>query len=341
MLSKKKISMQKIADELKISKVTVSKALNGKEGVGEELKKRIFDIAEKNNYMLPSYGHRKVKKIGVIINDRFISLANEGIHYMSMYEEIMAELRKLSCICVLLTPHSKTIESDFRVLFKNNVFDGIILLGILDKDVRKRIEMVNIPKVYVDIYDESYFSNSVVMESIYSTYELTKYLMSMGHRDIGFIGTVGATTSITDRYLGYIRALKEGDIPINEQWILDDRTKEGKAKDIMLPKKMPTAFVSNCDETSIRLIKVLNEAGLKVPDDVSIVSFDNDIYSKISIPKLTTVAIDLKSIGRVTANKMVQAIENINEQSIQSFTKVHRIQGKIIYRDSVKNISLI
>ncbi len=335
MNGKKKVSMQKIADELKISKVTVSKALNGKDGVGEELKRQIFDVAEKYNYTLPDYGLRKVKKIGVIMSDRFTSLNDAGMFYMSMYEKILKELRLFSCTCALLTPNIKTMDNDLKILEQENVFDGIILLGILDGAVRKKIELIEIPKVYVDLYDETLTYDSVVMESIYSTYEITKYLISQGHREIGFVGTIGSTTSINDRYLGYMRALIEEKIFPKEEWNIEDRSKNGECIDIVLPEKLPTAYFSNCDETSLRLIKALKENGIKVPDDVSVASFDNDMHAEICVPKLTTVAVDLKNIGRVAASKIIECMETQNKSS----GKVYRIPGKIIYRDSIKKIN--
>ncbi len=334
MANKEKVSMQKIADELNISKVTVSKALTGKGGVSEELKQQIIDLAEKYNYTLRDYGQRKVRKVGVIMSARFTSMSDSGRFYMSMYESILSELRKVACTCVMITPHIETIENDLKILEQDKLFDGLILLGILDEEVRKKVEKIEIPKVYVDIYDESGKYDSVVMESIYSTYELTKYLISMGHRDIGFVGTIGATTSITDRYLGYLRALIEEEIDVKSEWIVNDRTKKGKSIELKLPEVLPTAFVTNCDETAMFLIKALADIGVNVPNDVSIASFDNDIYAGICVPNLTTLAVDLKNIGKVTASKMIQCIESPSKNS----AKVHRISGEIIYRDSVKKL---
>lgn len=334
MATKKKISMQQIADELNISKVTVSKALNDKEGVSEELKKQILDIAEKNNYMLRDYGQRKVRKVGVIISDRFSSMSDSGMFYMKMYEKILSELRAVSCTCVMITPHIQTLDSDLKIIEQERLFDGIILLGILGDEIRKRIEKIDIPKVYVDVYDETNNYDSVVMESIYSTYEITKYLISMGHRKIGFVGTIGVTTSITDRYLGYARALIEEHIEIKNEWLIDDRNKNGDSIELVLPKKLPTAFVSNCDETAMILVKTLSERGLRVPEDISIASYDNDIFAELCVPNLTTVAVDFKNIGKVTAEKMIQSMESPSKNS----SKVHRIPGKIIFRDSVNKI---
>lgn len=331
---KKKVSMQRIADELGISKVTVSKALNHKEGVSEELKEKIFEKAESYGYMLPDYGQRRTMKVAIIMSDRFASAADSGKFYMGMYENIVFELRKALCSSIMLSTGSSTVDVDLETITKQELVDGIILLGILDKGVREKVDRIHLPKVYVDIYDRSHRSDSVISENIYSTYELTEYLIRMGHHDIGFVGTIGATTSITDRYLGYQRAMLEKRLPLKEEWLLLDRNLEGEAVLLSLPEHMPTAFVCNCDETAYRLVRALKDQGYRVPEDISIVSFDNDIYAELCEPKLTTVEVNLEQIGKVTAKRMIRSFENPKREAGEVF----RIPGKSIFRDSVKNL---
>lgn len=336
MAGKNSVSMQDIADALGVSKVTVSKALNGKDGVGEEKKEKILQIAEQFGYTLPDYGQRKTKKVGIIMSDRFNS-GDAGKFYMGMFSKIISELRKANCSGVMITPDKESLENDMEMIEHPGLFDGLIFLGILDSTVRERIDKVTLPKVYVDIYDETHKSDSVVTENIYSTYELTTYLMKKGHTKIGFVGTVGATTSISDRYLGYLRAMLERGLTPEQRWQIPDRSKEGYAIDLKLPNELPTAFVCNCDETAFRLVKTLNAQGLKVPEDVSIASFDNDIYSEFCEPKLTTVAVNTEEIGKVAARRMVRYMENPTKRGGEVF----RVPGKIIFRGSVKDLNEI
>ena len=93
MAERKSVSMQDLADKLGISKVTVSKALNGKDGVGEELKEKIFALARESGYVLPDYGKRKSKKVGIIMSPRFSS-GDEGKFYMAMYERSSTSCRE-------------------------------------------------------------------------------------------------------------------------------------------------------------------------------------------------------------------------------------------------------
>ncbi|MED9932654.1 MAG: LacI family DNA-binding transcriptional regulator, partial [Catenibacillus sp.] len=271
MAVKNTVSMQDIADELGVSKVTVSKALNGKDGVSEEMKERILQKAEQYGYILPDYGQRKAKKVAIIMSDRFNS-GDAGRFYMGMYGAIMNELRRANCSGMMITPNIDSLDRDMETIEMPGFFDGLIFLGILEKDVRQRIARVPLPKVFVDVYDEKHHSDSVVTENIYSTYELTSYLIGKGHKDIGFVGTIGTTTSINDRYLGYFRAMLEQGMKPDKIWLISDRSEAGQAIVLKLPEKLPTAFVCNCDETAFRLVKALNARGVKVPEEVSIAS---------------------------------------------------------------------
>ena len=305
MAERKSVSMQDLADKLGISKVTVSKALNGKDGVGEELKEKIFALARESGYVLPDYGKRKSKKVGIIMSPRFSS-GDEGKFYMAMYERIIYELQRASCSSIMISPTTATLPSDMNTIQTRGLFDGLIFLGILDKGVREQIAQIDLPKVYVDIYDRTHKSDSVITENIYSSYELTNYLIQQGHTDIGFVGTVGSTTSISDRYLGYLRRMLEEGISPKNEWRIPDRSEEGIAIPLLLPEKLPTAFVCNCDATAFKLVQALKERGICVPEDVSVTGFDDSIYAQLCSPSLTTVAVDTDAIARLAAKRMIK-----------------------------------
>ena len=299
MAERKSVSMQDLADKLGISKVTVSKALNGKEGVGEELKEKIFALARESGYVLPDYGKRKSKKVGIIMSPRFSS-GDEGKFYMAMYERIIYELQKASCSSIMISPTTATLPSDMNTIQTRGLFDGLIFLGILDKGVREQIAQIDLPKVYVDIYDQTHKSDSVITENIYSSYELTNYLIQQGH-----LGEAAR------------------------------RYRSGIAIPLLLPEKLPTAFVCNCDATAFKLVQTLKERGIRVPEDISVTGFDDSIYAQLCSPPLTTVAVDTDAIARLAAKRM---IKHMNEPQKKG-GEVYRIPGKIIYRDSVCKIN--
>ena len=332
MAERKSVSMQDLADKLGISKVTVSKALNGKEGVGEELKEKIFALARESGYVLPDYGKRKSKKVGIIMSPRFSS-GDEGKFYMAMYERIIYELQKASCSSIMISPTTATLPSDMNTIQTRGLFDGLIFLGILDKGVREQIAQIDLPKVYVDIYDQTHKSDSVITENIYSSYELTNYLIQQGHTDIGFVGTVGSTTSISDRYLGYLRRMLEEGISPKNEWRIPDRSEEGIAIPLLLPEKLPTAFVCNCDLAASYLIRKLENEGYRIPEDVSVVGFDNFLYPGLCDIGITTYEVDISEMARRAIHKIVRKIANENYTA-----GVFIVDGHVVFKDSVARI---
>ena len=332
MAERKSVSMQDLADKLGISKVTVSKALNGKDGVGEELKEKIFALARESGYVLPDYGKRKSKKVGIIMSPRFSS-GDEGKFYMAMYERIIYELQRASCSSIMISPTTATLPSDMNTIQTRGLFDGLIFLGILDKGVREQIAQIDLPKVYVDIYDQTHKSDSVITENIYSSYELTNYLIQQGHTDIGFVGTVGSTTSISDRYLGYLRRMLEEGISPKNEWRIPDRSDEGIAIPLLLPEKLPTAFVCNCDLAASYLIRKLENEGYRVPEDVSVVGFDNFLYPGLCDIGITTYEVDISEMARRAIHKIVRKIANENYTA-----GVFIVDGHVVFKDSVARI---
>ncbi len=327
----KKVTMQDIADALGVSKVTISKALNDKDGVGPELKEQILQKAEEFGYRLSKNSKDKVKNIAIFLDHKYFGEGTKAYFYVKIYQMISKHLSEIGYIGVLTTVNPINHGKELEQIISNQNIEGIIILGNLEEEFLSKVRKIRLPKVFVDYYDELSNTDCVLSENIYSTYEITKHLLNYAHHYIGFVGSISVTQSISDRYLGYKRALMERKIPIRQEWIIDDRDAHNEAIEFQLPEEMPTAFVCNCDETAHRFIKCLKKQGYRVPEDISIVSFDNDIYADICEPKLTTVAVDIEGIAKTT----VKLIKRKVERSPYYTKGVSMVNGKIIYRDSV------
>ena len=133
--------------------------------------------------------------------------------------------------------------------------------------------------------------------------------------------------------MGFAKAMLEIGLEPKLSDIIDDRNSDGAAIPLALPKKMPTAFVCNCDETAVRLIKLLNQNGYRVPDDISVVGFDNYVGSGPSDPALTTVEVDSAATARSAVEILLRKITG------QPYMKGHTvIGGNLLIRDSVKKL---
>lgn len=334
-MEKRKITMQFLADELGISKVTVSKALNDKDGVGEELKRRILELADNYGYIAPNLNRgEEGYHIAICCDNKFLKNSDEHNFYPSIFQKISRELIKKNHIGTLLSVRKSNHYGEFERLLGVHKFDGVIVLGKLDREFFELIEKIGLPKVYVDTDEDSEMIPTIKIENIYSVCNLTEYLISEGHKEIGFVGSTSVTKSILDRYLGYQRAMLLHGLKCKEEWMIKDRDERNEEIALELPEKLPTAFVCNCDDTAYRIVKELTKRGLKVPDDISVVGFDNDIFSKISVPPITTIAPDISYMGKKATELIIKQIY----EPKRSISGPILINGKIIYRDSVMKI---
>lgn len=164
---------------------------------------------------------------------------------------------------------------------------------------------------------------------------LTDHLVEKGHKKIGFVGSLNTTSSINDRFLGYIKCLLENGLTYRSDWLLEDRDDTGTLFErIDFPNDMPTAFVCNSDETAFRVISALKSKDVRVPEDISVVGYDNYTVSNICIPAITTVEVDIEQMAAGAVDMIVKKLEN------PAFTEGRRmINGKLIVKNSVLDIS--
>lgn len=329
----KKVTMKDIAERLSVSTVTVSKALADKEGVGEELRETIKLLALEMGY---SYASPTMKEdsekrynIGIIVASNYIG---EGMYpfYFKMYQRIVMclSVQKNSCILELITPEMRKKGVVPNIVADKKV-DGIIVLGQLETEYLKMIQDCKVPMVYLDFYDNNVEESAVIPDNVYGTYMLTKHIISMGHKKIAFVGNIYATSSILDRYIGYYRALVENRMEIREDYLISDRGEDDLFIDLELPKEMPTAFVCNCDEIAYILIEKLKQKGYRVPEDISVVGFDNYTFARNTSLQLTTVEVNMDEMAESAVQLLVRHIDGCEEKG----RKV--ISGKLIIRDSV------
>lgn len=334
---KKSVTMSDIAAELGVSTVTVSKALGDKDGVSEELRQRIKQKANEMGYRL-NYSSKTAKdsftyNISVVVAKHFIHDASA--FYWVVYRYIVELLQKQSYYGILEVITEKDERSgEMPNSILDRKVDGVIVLGQFDKVYVDSLLSMQIPTVFLDFYSSRTDVETVLSDNFFGAYTITNYLIDAGHRRIGFIGNIVSTSSIQDRYLGYYKALLEHNIPLNDRWIINDRDSEGHTfPTVKLPEEMPTAFFCNCDEVAYAFINQLKSMGYKVPDDISIVGYDNHIYSTISTPRITTMDVNSYRMSNEAVEIIIKKIRDNNYRCGRVL-----VTGKLIERDSVRTL---
>ncbi len=334
---KEKVSMVDIANELGISKVSVSKALSDREGVSDELREKVKQVATRLGYRFNNSA-RSLKtdrqyNIGILISEKFIM--DKEAYYFYVSGEIIRKLDEyhISGIMEIITEFQEIHALPPRCYNERKV-DGLIVLGQLQCEYLQMIESLEMPAVFFDFYVKNAKIDSIVADNFFSGYTLTNLLISKGHKSIAYVGSIMATSSIQDRYLGYYKALIENQIPLCHDFVIEDRDDHGRLIPIQLPSELPTAFVCNCDQVAYSLIQELKRRGKRVPQDCSVVGFDNSLYSTLTDPQITTVDHNIEKMVSTAVKVITKKI--INPQ--RTYDRI-LIPGTIIERSSVEEIT--
>lgn len=338
----KSVRLIDIGKKLNVSAVTVSKALSGQKGVSEEMRGKIVRLADEMGYERSATQMESAKgksyTIGVIVADRFFG-ENQSF-YWKLYQEISRQAISRNGFPILEVISREVEENkELPKVVLEKKADGLIVMGEFKHDYMEFLaDHVALPMVNLDTTGRGKVSDCVVSNNMMGGYGMTNYLFEKGHRNIGFVGTRLATTSIDDRYFGYLKSLMEHGVKPREDWILEDRDRESGFVDmqdeLQLPKEMPTAFFCNCDSTASLMIQKLLQDGYSVPGDVSIVGFDNYMPDQFGGIALTTYDIDTKEMARRTVHIVLHKLRNDNYS-----TGIFMLPGKIVERDSVRQIA--
>ena len=336
----KKTTMSDIAKELGISTVTVSKALSGQKGVSEEMRQKIFELARDMGYQ-KSFSNQANEsyKIGVLIGGRYIG--NIDSFYGHMYQIFSAKAAKMGSYTMLeILSDADEKNLVFPKIIGDGTVDAVVIMGTLSEEYLTMLdEQLEIPTFYMDFTDRDHKKDSVISGNYYGAYILTNYLFDKGHKDIGFVGTVLSTPSITDRYLGYVRAMMEHGMEINKDWILNDRginnDKVDFEKNTSFPKgKLPTAFVCNCDLSANMFIQYLKVKGYRVPEDISLVGYDDFLFADGASLGITTYKVDMDEMVSRTLKRIKHALRGEKYRSGLSI-----VEGYLVERESVKDLN--
>ncbi len=337
----KPVRLKDIGEKLGVSTVTVSKALSGQKGVSESVRAEIVRTAEEMGYVPPSSRKERSSvsyNIGVLIASRYLDQSTSFYGTMLQYLTTEAAGRASFVLPEIVTDEMEA-EPELPRLIRSSNADGIILVGYLEESYVEYIEAnCPLPIIYLDYSGNVRGKDCVISDSFYGAYQLTNYLCDKGHREIAYVGTVLSTSSITDRYLGYRKAMMEHGNEVLPEWIIDDRRRDNGLIDpeqlLQLPDPLPTAFFCNCDLTASHLLKKIEDRGLRCPEDVSIAGYDNFNYSEFSDVAFTTYEVDMKEMSRKAVSNL---IHKMNREYYRKGVII--ISGKMIEKGSVRDLN--
>ncbi len=327
-------TIRDIAKLANVSVSTVSKALNARADVSERTRRKILEIAQQINYDIS-----RLRREGPLVQSRNIDVIfcreekplSLNPFYSRVLEGIEGELALNHFNLVLtLLPNKKDVPIPPPII--NQEVDGVILVGVFNQDFIHRIKKINLPVVLIDpkIVVEEF--TQVLIDNEHGSYTATQYLIQKGHRRIGFISGPLERQSFFQRFLGYKKALEFHGIPFDKALVQTGGLEEGyeNTKRLLRLNSRPTAIVSANDINAIYGLRAIQEMGLKVPQDISIIGFDDIELSKMSTPQLTTIRVYKEEMGSIAVRLLMQHLKREISKPVISIVPTRLVERRSV-----------
>jgi len=317
----KKITMDDIAKKVGVSKNAVSIALRGLPGVSEDMRQLILKTAADLGYQRPTSNleFSQTNQTICIIMSANIDKGRdffEGIVY-----GIENEARRNGIACNIFWQNDDLPAGIFE-----SSFYGIICVGIFKSDYLLKLKTSNLPVILVDHYIYDLDVNTILTDNLTGGYLATRHLIDLNHPSIAFVGDVNFSPSYYDRWLGYMKALGQLQQTPNTQGIYFS-----SASDVIKKETLPSAFVCCSDFVAMDLYKILTKINLKIPDDVSVVGFDNSLFSEKLYPELTTLHVKRHDLGKNAVQRLLFILNTPDHEP-----KAVLLRPELVKRNSTK-----
>ena len=333
------ITLKDIAQRLKISVSTVSRALKGSKEINAKTSQQVLELAEELRYtpnpIALSLKEKKTKVIGVIVQE----IAN---NYCS---SVIAGIEDFACQkgyqVIISQSHEKYLtEVENTRLLSSRRIDGLIVtLSNETRNTHHFQELIDggIPVVMFDRVSNNIATHKVVVDDYQGAFEATCHLIEQGYQNIAHV-TISAHLLITqNRLQGYIDALKLYHLPIKKEWILycdfNMETVEKNIRRLFAGTNHPNAVLASVERLSVTCLKVLKELQLQVPDDVALVGFSDNPLSTFLQPALTTVSQPTFAMGQTAVELLIELIDSkeltTQFKTVQMKTALHVNQSSL------------
>lgn len=341
------MKLSDIAAKANVSKATASLVLNGKPGVSDTKRAEILKIMNESNYTRLRSPRKSSNQNKLKI--RFVAGTNDDVILTKYQQPFFNEL-----ISFLTSEASnKNLSLIMSIFPKENLFNslkeieqeeksaGIILLGTNLTSIQLRpLSSYFDNLIIIDTESSGIDCTTVTMNNFLGSYIMTQYLLKMGHKKIGYIKGQPRINNFFDRRRGFKAVLTENKIDPKELPIFHMKgmhfahSDERHIDSLLRFANSVTAIFCENDYMALNLIQELQNNGISVPEDISVIGFDDIVESHFSTPQLTTIHVPLREIANETIRLVLHGLKEQITTRQQIF-----LNPKLIIRDSVQKIS--
>lgn len=326
----KRVTMRDVAAEAGVSLSTVSLFTQGRDGVSDEMSRRIAAAIERTGYVPRARTESGADGyFGLFLEKLSLSAFPETLYGAIIHAlEVEAKTHGYSMVLSVIE------EAVVPDMVRQGKVNGVIILGgsPLNDAVARQIAQTDVPVLLLDSHLAGEPFHAIVPDNEWGGYLAMKHLIDLGHRTIGILQGPPKYRTLTDRLWGARRAAYELGVDIPPEYQPADQSSGHPRKGyremqalLALPQP-PTAVFAVSDKTAFGALDAIRDAGLKVPGDLSIIGFDNEVRAEHTRPPLTTVHLPKRYLGTLAMRTLVNLIENPPERPLRTCVPVRLVR---------------
>ena len=338
------ITIKDLAKIAGVSHTTVSRALNGSELVKESTRKKIAELAKQLGYT-PNINARSLVTNRSYVLGIFFTNLETGTSTSFLTEVIEQTQRMLSSrYSISINSIDKAIRDIEQYSLSVSNYDGVIIISQSKSDDQFIAEVIDsgVPLVVLNRRIANKDVNNYAINDYLGSKSVTEMAIRMGHRHFALIQGIESFESANQRTAGFMDALREAGLNPDEAIIGqgDYKPRSGNIamRQILSSGKVPTCVICENDDMAVGALDACVELGYRVPDDISVIGFDDMSYSKYLMPPLTTVRKPTSTIVKKGVSKLMGLLEQRGKKENESVDR-EDISSEIIVRSSVKKIN--
>lgn len=316
------VTIKDVAALAGVSPSTVSRTCKDNPSISRETKEKVrkamAQLGYEPNFQASNLANQNSKTIGIILPPSARE-TYENPFYLKIIRGISQFCNERQYISTVVTgQNSEELLGAIRTMSRSGQADGFILLYSTEDDAIINY-LYEEGLLYVLIGKAQQFANQTIYidnDNVLAGQEATEYLYSLGHRKIAYLGTENIKLFSADRKAGYQIALMQHDIPVDKRYILEVKEVYMDSCEPLITmlksEDRPTAIVVSDDILAVSLERVCMQCGVKIPEDLSIISFNDSLFARLTSPPLTSIDVNSFQLGIEAASQLINHIENPN-----------------------------
>ena len=328
-----KVNIKKLSELSGYSPATISNALHNRRGVSRQTAAKVWKLAQEAGYKVKT----STRSIKLVTYSDSGEVFSDSPFFTTLMEGVENEARRRGFDTTIFNLYRR--QPDYEQKLQQLLADtssALLLMGTeLGEQDAKRFLEAKAPLVLLDCSFDTLNFDAVLMDNENSVAQAVDYLVSRGHTEIGYLRGSVRIRNFIKRGRGYRRAMEVHGLPINERFVLDLRPSIAgayQAMDAILKtgRPMPTAFIADNDMIALGAMQALQRNGYRIPEDISVIGFDDISFCEVFLPHLTTVRVYQKELGQVAVQELIALMQNPERVKTKTTTL-----NELIIRNSV------